>query len=123
MRLHRLRNTLLALLLVSSSVGCSPISVEDAQRLQRLEEAYGEHASFDLEGDLYVRATLKPGAQVTLEEWERVYRHFFFETSGLQRRETSFVYLNVHAPDGSFLFQLAYDPRGARFVRNRSQHY
>lgn len=122
MRLRRLLNAFLALLLLSTGVGCSQVSTEDAQRLKRLEEAYGEHASFDLDADLYVRATLKPEKQVTLEEWEEIYRDFFFESIGLPR-ETTFVYLNVYAPSGRFLFQLAYDPRSSRFVRSRTEHY
>lgn len=122
MRLHRHLNTFWTLLLASACAGCSSVAAEDAQRLQRLEEAYGEHASFDLDADLYVRATLKPGEQVTLEEWEGIYREFFFESSGL-RRETTYVYLNVYAPSGRFLFQLAYDPRSSRFVRSRTEHY
>jgi hypothetical protein len=100
----------------------SQASSADLERLELVRGLYGDDIVFDLERDLYVRATLKPNASVPPERWERIFHSFFFDDDSLER-ETTFVYLNVYRSGGAFLFQLSYDPRQERFIRGRTEYY
>lgn len=94
----------------------------DLATLQAVESQFGQHMDLDLESELYVRARLKPGAQLSATDLDRLYAAFFFLPDG-QRRGTEYVYLNVYDETGRFLEQLAYDPSRQKIIRGRTEHY
>ena len=119
------RLTLLVISTLPIFEGCvrdAPPSEADRLALQTVQRTVEGRLALALEDELYVTAKLLPGTTVSAAELERVYQHFLFAPDG-RRRDTDYVYLNVYAADGDFMFQLTYDPRMRRMIRTRTEHY
>jgi hypothetical protein len=104
------------------AAGCVRVPQSDAQALDRVVAQFGQKFHFRLERELYLRARMRPGTMASPEEFEEIYRAFFFHPDG-GRRESRFVYLNVYDRRGRFVRQLAYDPVRGRVVHGQTEYY
>ena len=102
---------------------CRSPSDEDGKRFSILREKYKGDFSFEMDGDLYLKARLQRNRTVNESELIEIYRMFFFEEGYERRRKTTFVYLNFYDFSGGFQYQIAYDPRQGRFVRSNAEYY
>ena len=104
------------------ALGCHKPNSDDVRRLAELEQRYSDRMEFALDGELYLRARIKPGATVTDLDLQHVYRRFYTDEKGV-RRATTYVYLNVYDSDDKFVKQIAFDSRTGRLVEGRTEHY
>lgn len=120
---RRALRLLLAALLWTAGA-CKPHAppAGDLSALAQVQEQFGHKFQFRLEDELYLRARMRYGTSVAQNEVEAVYRAFFFDADG-QRRETTYVYLNIYNPKGRFIRQLAYDPTRRRIMYGETEHY
>jgi len=105
-------------------LGCSSFSTEDKAALANLKNRFGSNYEFDLEGEFYLNVVVKKGFQYSEKDIENIYKSFFFkEADKFERRDTSYVYLNLFDSNGTFLYQFFFDFNDNNFVKNHSPHY
>ena len=103
---------------------CTAPTPEDTERLRLVKERYGAKFTFWLEGEAYLSAKAKTDQTFSEADIEDIYRLFHSTGVGSDTmRTTAYVYLNVYGPDGSFLFQLYWDPISGRFDRGSTPHH
>jgi len=104
-------------------IGCENATEDDMKRLNVLEKTYGDKFHFKLENEFYLRVSVKKELEVDEKELIEIYKLFFFDELGGQRRKTSFVYLNYYDSTGKFRFQIAYDSNKNEFTKSKTEHY
>jgi len=120
----RSRNVIAAFFIVLLFLGCGSLSPEDKAALENLKNSFGSNYEFDLEGDFYLNVGVKKGFQFSEKDIENIYKSFFFKDfDRLERRNTSYVYLNLFGSNGVFLYQLAFDFKLKAFSKSHTPYY
>jgi hypothetical protein len=114
------------MLLLSPILSCYKPVEQDRVKLKELETKFGSRYEFSLTSDgIYLYAKLKKGATMYRNDDEEIYKIFIFNNfEKEQRRDTSFVYLNLYDSKNNFLHQICYDPQSRKLVREyKREHY
>jgi len=115
----------LGVLLLFVVEGCTHPSSEDNLQLSTLKAQFGGRYEFSLQAEFYLRVRMKPGIAGSESEAQEIYRAFFMKKGQgiLERRRTSYVYLNVYDSEGEFLWQLFYNPSSGKIEKSMSENY
>jgi hypothetical protein len=92
--------------------------------LKKVEKQYSHLYTFELRREFYLEASAKKDTYINFEELQEIYKLFGFKDGeGYTRRNTSYVYLNVYAYNGKFMYQIYYDPIKNKFIKGNTPHY
>ncbi|MDQ7772493.1 MAG: hypothetical protein RDU13_03100 [Elusimicrobiales bacterium] len=104
--------------------GCSSPSVEDKERLEKVEQQFGDRYVFMFKDHSYLHAVLKENAVFLQQDAVAIYMLFRFNDFEERKlRQTAYVNLNMYDSKGNFLFQLGYDAQTGKLARGTTEHY
>jgi len=108
---------------VATLCSCKSLATpDDLSRLKGLNETYAGKYRFIFEEDLYLTAETFDEQPMEKSEAIEIYKTFWFDGEN-ERRETSFVYLNVFDKTGRFQFQLSWDREKKQFGYSKRPYY
>lgn len=94
--------------------------------LEAIQEAGREfHDRFDIRAgrDVYLEARYLSEGCPPESESRPLYEALLLDSDASPRQDTSFVYLNLASRDGSFCYQLFYEPSAGRVERGEQPFY
>ncbi len=117
--------SLICFLILSLYTGCFPPPSEtDIEKLNLLENKYGDNFRFKLIDEAYLKVELKKDILVSENDVIEIYKLFFFESKeDTKRRNTPYVYLNFYDSKGDFQYQIFYEKWSNKFVKSKTREY
>jgi hypothetical protein len=104
------------------SIGCSRASETDLERLNLINEIYGERFVLEFEGEFHLDARLKQDVQVDESELISIYKVFAFDDSMKEKRDTTYMFLSFYDHRGRLQYQVYYDKIAKKFRKSLPQN-